>query len=150
MESSLLVALSKLSCGSKLIESFFKNEEISQRLKVDLYQKFRGSFTELAQNSVAYFCILAVYPILNIGDKEQLCYELLESMDSWTVHKHAHSLIKALSLDIFKYDSKNWRQVIFRDMKKRELFSSLITEPNDKANKKRKVPDSVLQITKKN
>jgi len=139
LESSVLVELTKISCGSKLVDGFFKNEKISVRNKADLFQKFRGRFNELAENSVAYFCILPAFKILNMQEKEKLCKELLEGINNWTAYKHAPALIKGLSLDLYRLDPNNWTTVVGRRQRKAELFSSIVERKN-----------SEIQTSKKN
>lgn len=136
MEPTKLITLAKTSCGSRLIESFFNNEDITSGRKNIFFRNFKGHFNEMAEHTTAYFCILSAFKVVGIHNKKALCEELLEGMDKWTLFKHAPALIRGLSLDIFKLNSTQWTQLILRDQKKNKVLDSIFNS-NDK---KRKLP----------
>lgn len=140
MNPTQLVALAKTSCGSKLIESFFENGDITLGRKNILIRNLKGHFNEMAEHATAYFCILSGFKVAGIHNKRAMCEELLEGKDKWNIHKHGVALIRGLSLDIFRMNSTQWTSLMERDQKKQKVFEEIFKDiPLEK---KRKLPNN--------
>ena len=124
-ETLLHLALNHVGC--RVIEAFISSPEIGLKAKKKLLRSFSKHFADLAMDKYGSHIVDKLWSqVADIGDKERVAEELLESLAALQNSHHGKFIVRNCRLENFKREKDSWREKEAGIDRRKEMFKDIL------------------------
>eukprot|EP01129_Flabellula_baltica_P012761 TRINITY_DN5805_c0_g1_i2.p1 TRINITY_DN5805_c0_g1~~TRINITY_DN5805_c0_g1_i2.p1 ORF type:complete len:386 (-),score=95.06 TRINITY_DN5805_c0_g1_i2:41-1198(-) len=139
LDEKILLQLCSDKIGSRVIDMFAESLHVKIKYKLELIQKLKGNFAELAMDKISSHCLEKLYLIADLSLKETIVKELVPVQEALSQQYHGKFVIQKCQLSMYISNKKSWRKNTKQKQKRREMFDDIVeTQAGKKKRKKMK------------